>query len=164
MLALRQNQLHWWGGGTRRKCPDVQKLLADNKGKLPPDYKGAFELSKMQISSLTASEQPGPEHPETQMPEIWWEALAAAAENQEGCRALRETTKPVSTKNSFSSLPVTDHDDVDNGIKALGDIAHTIHSGPTLTQKQRKQQQRKQDRPPPYTYEQIKTIAAAVNS
>ena len=100
------------------------------------------------------------------MPEMFWEALAAAADNP-GCRALRETARPIKTKNPFSPLPVTnntDEDDVDNVIEALGNIAHTISSGPPLTHKQRKQHKRAHDTPPPYTQEQLKTTADAANS
>lgn len=85
--CLHCGKINCFGGGTRRKCPDFQKLLADSGGNPPDNYKGAFERSKEQAASLISGEQPSApaegEHPKTRMPEVIWDAIAAAAKG--GC-------------------------------------------------------------------------------
>ena len=70
---------------------------------------------------------------------------------------------PVETANPFDVIQPEDldeDDDQDGLIKALGDFAHHVRTGPKPSQKQAKQNRSKK----PYTEAEIKEIVAAIKT
>ena len=169
-----------WGCGSkdhqRANCPEFQDMIKKNKGKIPSNYKGAYEKyaekqkkEKSRVAVLTHED--GSEHDETELWALTCDdgLFCGECEGDYDCDTDRLNALPIPsrmsptpTSNKFEALVDLEEEenDEDDMLKALHQISNNVHVGPKQSQKQRKANAA----PSPLTKSKIAVIAQQVKS
>ena len=121
-------------GHSRSSCKEFARIRAANGGKVPKDYKGAYEKhmekSGKTVSAITVKSEPD-DHEETYL----WPRIRAPP------------PLPTSVSNKFSALCDFDPDDDNESdvLQALAQLTSKVQVGPKLTQSQNRKAKKSLD-------------------
>ena len=136
-------------GHSRRDCPAFKKILKENGGKVPKEYKGAYErwkLSNKKVAALTLDDDDTSEFDETQP--LW--ALSCKEDNMCGfcdeedeefppLGSISTRHSPITTSNVFSAFQEDDEgDDEESVLAVLKNLTSKVRIGPKPSQKSTK--------------------------
>ena len=113
-------------GHSRGQCKEFKRIRDANGGKVPKDYKGAYEKhmeksGKTITAAVNIMNEPD-DHEET----LLWPLIRCPP------------PLPTSVSNKFSALSDSDDDDETDVMKALAQLTSSIQVGPKQTQSQRR--------------------------
>ena len=150
-------------GHTRTACAEFKKMIADNGGKIPKGYKGAWEKSIAANPLLPSDAEEEASDDDSEFSDTGsWLGCAPCIVSAPSLFSKADFTTPNPFKSLMCGIGEECEDDdcesEETVMMALQQLTSQVHCGPKLSQKQRRRS------PAPLTRQQVNAIAHKIKS